>query len=218
MIVCIASRGRPQRLWQLIRSALSTQATCKFYIRLDDDDPCLAEYRKNLSGLNIGPRVSVAQAQQECFGRYPDEDCYAFIGDDTILRTRHWDQKLKEVAGRWRIAFPDDGLNGAKQATHPFIGGDFLRAIGFWALPGLTHLYTDTVWDFLGRTYGNLVYCPEILVEHMHWSAGKCVRDAIYAKPTAAKDQQCFLRWSSEYQIDPGLRSSIAASVPANSS
>ena len=215
MIVCVPSRRRPERLWSFIRSAMTTDAKCKFYIRLDDDDPTLPAYKERMDGLNIGPRVSVAEAMQECLRFHPDEECYALIGDDTVLRTRHWDQILSKAAGRWGIAYPDDGLKGESQATHPFIGGDFLRAIGFWALPGLTHLYTDTVWDFLGRKYDNLVYRPEVLIEHMHWSAGKCARDASYEKPSAAKDEACFSQWSGSYQIDPILSAKIAASAEA---
>lgn len=215
MVICVPSRGRPERLWKFIRSAMATDATCKFYIRVDDDDPCLSAYRERMDGLNVGPRVSVAEAMQEALRSHPDEDCYALIGDDTILHTRHWDKILNRAAGRWFISYPDDCLAGESQATHPFIGGDFLRAIGFWALPGLSHLYTDTTWDFLGRKYANLIYRPDVLVEHIHWSSGKCDRDTSYAKPTAAKDKACFMQWSGKYQIDPILCARIAASAEA---
>lgn len=219
MIVAIPSRGRPERLRRLLDSAVATETQCRLYVRLDNDDPALDDYvglitEGRLCG-RVGPRIGFARSLQECLADHPKEDCYGFMGDDTCLHVRNWDRILRTAAGRWNVAYPDDGLKGESQATHPFIGGDFLRAIGFWGLPGLTHLFTDTVWDFLGRRYGNLVYRPDVVVEHLHWSASKCARDASYAKPTAAKDQACFLHWIASYQIDPILRGKIAASADA---
>jgi len=222
VIVCIPSRGRPESLRRLFESIVITKARCDFFVRLDEDDPALFDSLNALrwcgwqrGPIIVGPRTDVAGAMQEALRVFPDEDCYALIGDDTVMRTFHWDEKLREAAGRWRIAYPDDGLKGETQATHPFIGGDFLRAIGFWGLPGLSHLFTDTVWDFLGRQYGNLVYCPQVLVEHMHWSAGKSERDPTYAKPTAAEDQRCFSTWSDAYRLDRALAERVAASAAA---
>ncbi len=215
VIVCIATRGRPSSFARLMKSIDATREVAKVYVRIDNDDPLLDGYRALpmpfYAVRATGPRVDVAQAQQECLAAHPDEDCYAFIGDDTEIHTVGWDRKLRDAAGPWGISYPDDGLKSEAQATHPFIGGEFLRAIGFWALPGLSHLYTDTVWDFLGRHYGNLVYRPDVLVEHLHWSAGKSERDESYEKPTAARDQACFLNWSGQYRTDPALSAAIAA-------
>lgn len=217
MIVCVATRGRPMRFARLIESFWRTRSCAKLYIRIDDDDPCCESYRAvvlpHYAKLECGPRVDVAGAMRECLAACPDEDCYAFIGDDTIIHTQGFDARLRDAAGPWGVSYPDDGLKGVAQATHPFIGGDFLRAIGFWALPGLSHLYTDTTWDFLGRRYGNLTYCPRVLVEHLHWSAGKSERDAIYDHPSAGRDQQCFLSWTEQFQIDPVIAEKIAASA-----
>ncbi len=222
MIVCVPSRGRPQRLARLFASVAATRASCAFYVRLDVDDPALGATMRAMRAMRaihvqivVGPRTDVAGAMQETFRVFPDEDCYALVGDDTVMRSYRWDDKLRAAAGLWHVAYPDDGLKGAAQATHPFIGGNFLRAIGFWALPGLSHLYTDTVWDFLGRAYGNLIYQPQVLVEHLHWSAGKADRDDTYAKPAASEDQRCFLSWSSHYRIDPALAERVAASAAA---
>ncbi len=217
MIVCIATRGRPERFERLMDSIRRTRQVAKVYVRVDGDDPRYSEYCSldlpSYAEFVIGPRVDVAGAMQECLGAFPTEDCYVLLGDDTEVHTFGWDRKLRDAAGLWHISYPNDGLKGESQATHPCIGGEFLRAIGFWALPGLSHLYTDTVWDFLGRQYGNLVYRPDVLVEHLHWSAGKSARDETYAKPTAVEDQTCFLKWSEQYRRKTAVCAAIAASV-----
>lgn len=218
MIVCIPSRERPEKFSDLLYSIMRTATmSCQFYIRLDEDDPRRSDYsfvrefalKHGDVRIEIGPRADLAGIIQECLARYPDEDCYARIDDDVVAHTVGWDQTLHDAAGPWGISYPDDGVQGEKLATHPFIGGDLLRAFGFWALPGLSHLYTDTVWDFIGRQYGNLVYRHDVFLEHRHWCVGKSERDHTYDKPKAAQDRARFQQWISEFQIDPTLAAKI---------
>lgn len=209
MIICLPSRSRPQRLRLLLENMKATGTTSKVYIRLDDDDPRLQEYGEIPHRFIVGPRVGPAQCLRECFDFFPHEDCYGMMGDDMAIHTNEWDRKLQTAAGRWNVAYPDDGLKGETLATHPFIGGEFVRAMGFLALPGLYMLFADTVWDFLGRQYGNLIYCPEIYLEHLHWSAGKAVRDETYTKFHAGEDQARFLNWRGEFKIDPVILDAI---------
>lgn len=195
-------------------------------VRLDDDDPALPQYRAldwpAFTTVWTGPRVKMGGAMVEAFARWPDADCYGPMGDDTVPLTARWDAELRDTAGDWFIAYPDDRLKGQSQATHPYVGGEFLRAIGFWSLPGLVHLYTDAVWDWLGRLYGNLIYRPDVVLDHRHFSNGRAPADATYArvfngKPHTETDRECFTRWQQSYQPDTGIAAKIAACAGANS-
>ena len=220
MIVCIPSRERPEKLSDLLYSIMRTATIpCKFYIRLHEDDPLREDYsfvqgfapeHGVVVHVEIAPRIDLAGTIQECFTKYPNEDCYARIDDDVVVHTVGWDKKLRDAAGQWGISYPDDGVQGEKLATHPFVGGDLLRAFGFWALPGLSHLYTDTVWDFIGRQYGNLTYRQDVFLEHRHWCVGKSVRDHTYAKPKAVHDHACYQTWIGDFQIDHEIATNIA--------
>lgn len=187
-------------------------------VRCDDDDPCLPQYQRIDYPANclfkVGPQVKMAGAMEEAFISHYDESFFGFMGDDTIPRTANWDVELQKSAGDWLISYPDDLLS--KDPTHPFIGGELVRAVGFWALPGLTHLYTDTVWGYLGKLYGNLVHRPDVILEHMHFSVGKSAFDSTYERcihgvPYAARDKERFEQWANHYTVS----STIAASVKA---
>lgn len=222
MLVVVPSRGRPQNLKRLLDACAATRSNAKIWVRLDKDDPTLFEYLKlDLPTVHVGEQVKAAGAMEEAFRFYPDEQAYGLIGDDAIPKTFHWDRKL--YVNPWTITYPDDGIWGESYASHPFVGGDFVRAIGFYALPGLVHLYTDTVWDHLGRLYGNIIYKPQVRIEHLHWSVGKAPKDATYervfnGKPHAKEDELCFLNWKAAYKIDSGLKQKIAGFVPQKQS
>lgn len=200
---CCPSRGRPHNLARLIAAWKETGAAARLYLRLDDDDPRLNDYL----GLEcpsswvrvVGPRTKAAGAMREVFSRWGAAEYYAFIGDDGVPRTDGWDRKLAGSAGDRFVSYPDDGKNGGKKATHPVCGGDLVREIGFWALPGLVHLYVDTVWDHIGRTRGVLRYCPDVLIEHMHKNLGKAPDDETYRQRSGV-GKEIFEAWKAGFE------------------
>jgi hypothetical protein len=60
-------------------------------------------------------------------------------------------------------------------------GGELLRALGWWAPPGLRHAYIDDAWETIARALDNWRHVPQVLVEHMHPGVGKAPDDATYA-------------------------------------
>lgn len=134
---------------------------------------------------------------REAFALYPDESRYTIMGDDEIPRTERWDSELSETAGPVGIAYPADLIWHGKRITQPVVGGDLLRAIGWWTLPGLTHLYVDTVFEHLGRALGCARYRPDIIVEHLHFSVGKSPYDETYRRVDSGKDRECFETWKA---------------------
>ena len=224
MFLC-PSRSRPHNLQRLIDAYDKTHAYVKMMIRLDENDPRLNDYLKLVFPdtwiTHIGPQVKMGGAMREAFKEFPDEVFYSYIGDDTIPRTEYWDMELAYTAGDWEIAYPNDLLQGEKSATHPVIGGKLLRAVGYWTLPCLTHLYTDTVWDHIGKELDLLRYREDVILEHCHWSNGKPPRVEIYIREFNGKnyhyeDQACFNHWKQNLDVST-LRKTIAESVKASS-
>lgn len=223
MFLC-PSRSRPHNLQRLIDYYEKTHAYVKFLVRLDEDDPYLEDYLKLVIPdswiVHIGPQVKMGGAMRETFKEFPNEPFYSFIGDDTIPRTEYWDKELIETAGDWLIAYPNDLLKGRKQATHPVIGGELLRAVGYWTLPCLTHLYTDTVWDYIGKMLDLLRYREDVILEHCHWSVGKAPKDEIYIRQFNGRnyhieDLLCYEHWKRTLDVNI-LRKTIAESVKAH--
>ena len=50
------------------------------------------------------------------------------------------------------------------------VPGWILEAMGYWFPPGMVHLWTDNVWEELGRALGNWVYAENVLCEDHHHS------------------------------------------------
>jgi len=224
MFLC-PSRSRPHNLQRLIDAYEKTHATVRIVLRLDDNDPRLDEYFKLMVPdswvVHVGPQVKMGGAMRETYTEFPDEPFYSYIGDDSIPRTVYWDKELAKTAGDWLIAYPNDLLKGESQATHPVIGGELLRAVGYWTLPCLTHLYTDTVWDYLGKQLGLLRYRADVVIEHCHWSVGKAPRDEVYIREFKGKnyhieDAACFNHWKQNLDVNM-LSRKLAGSVKVNS-
>lgn len=154
-------------------------------VRLHDNDPNLQDYLKlpypNNWTVTHAEHCKCAGTWEWAFERFPDEKFYGFIGDDCLPEGEKWWEKLELAAGAFNIAYPDDGIHGARLCTHPCIGGDLVRAVGFWALPGLDHNFIDTFWKILGENCALLRYVPEVKFNHQHpIRFGKHLMDDVY--------------------------------------
>jgi hypothetical protein len=105
-----------------------------------------------------------------------------FMGDDHRVRTKGWDAQLAEAAGWWGIAYGDDLIQGAELPTSVVMSADIVRVLGHMVPPVLGHLFVDDYWKALGQGIGALTYVPDVVVEHMHPSAGKAELDASYER------------------------------------
>ena len=199
----VPSFKRPQNLARLLESCRDTGMTSRLVIRLMEDDPTLAEYRAiplpENATFHVGPRVKAPAACQWALQLFPDEACYGFLGDDVVLKTDGWDVALALHAGLDYISYPDDGIHGEHLCTHPCIGGDLVRSVGFWGLPGLDHNFMDTVWYSLGRGANLLHYCPHVKFDHRHPVAHKAEDDEVYrlGRENYELDKQRYLEFCS---------------------
>jgi hypothetical protein len=102
-------------------------------------------------------------------------------GDDHRVRTRGWDEALTDAAGPVGIAYGDDLIQGVELPTSVVMSSDIVRTLGQMVPPTLQHLFVDDYWKALGIGIGQLHYVPEVVIEHMHPSAGKAEMDDSYA-------------------------------------
>jgi hypothetical protein len=61
------------------------------------------------------------------------------------------------------------------------MSSDIVRTLGQMVPPTMQHLFVDDYWKALGIGIGQLHYVPEVVIEHMHPSAGKAEMDDSYA-------------------------------------
>ena len=208
-MILLPTRGRPEGLKRYLKAYKDTGAKLPVAIRLDNDDPMLPAYndipRESGQDWIVGPRVGALGAVNEIFSKYPNEPVYAGGSDDLLPRTENWDLILAEAAGPWGVAFGDDLQETGKFPTHPVIGGNLLRAVGWVSPPGFWHLFIDQIWGTIARTLGCLTFCPFVITEHLHFGNHKSPVDQTYRDHFArgSADRQAFNEWmaSNELQV-----------------
>lgn len=195
----LPSRGRPHRLCEFIKGYEATDATAPVLVRVDEDDPCCKGYQGlRLPGtfrLEIGPRVKVSGVYADIWNRAPDLPWYGFLGDDLVPVTKGWDAALIEAAGSDGVSWPNDECQ-APACTHPVIGGDLARCVGWLTPPGFLHWYADTTWAAIACATGRHAYLEHVIVRHNHPMRGAAPDDATY--------QERFVDVATGRDVGPG--------------
>jgi hypothetical protein len=123
-----------------------------------------------------------AEAWQAFYESDTERDYYGFIADDIVIRSDNAIGELVEEATNLYIAYPNDCLQRHRLCTHPCIGGDLVRAIGYLAPPGIRHHHMDNVWHTIGLNTGLLRYRPDVLFDHVHFLRDKVEIDPVYSR------------------------------------
>lgn len=196
-----ATRERPENCKRFINAWIKTKASTPVYVRIDDDDSTLEEL-KNLPWpkeftVVIGPREGLRAAMQELYIKNPNEPWYGLLADDLVPQTDYWDTLLADRAGTKNISYPNDLGGKPNLPTHPIVGGDLTRALGWFGFPVVQHLYVDTIYRYLGKQLGNIYRMDDVIVEHVHPFWNKTNSDKIYSenKQRAVRDKENYHKW-----------------------
>jgi len=131
----------------------------------------------------------VWQREHDC-GQH--NDWIGILADDLICRTPNWDLELISPLNGWNFTSCDDGWQAPNRVGGGGIAlsGDLVRALGYLAPPGLTHLYWDDVLETLGRDMG--IWHPQmhVLLEHKH--------AALEAKPIDSTTRLLGTYWAAD--------------------
>lgn len=212
--VLVPSRGRPENVKRLIDAMDATidAMMTRLFVIVDEDDPKQADYQYLLQNsrhwafcitnsyyYKIGPILNASARNSAKVARY-----IAFMGDDHLPRTFHWDQHLVEALdGKPGVSYGNDLYQGESLPTAVCISSDVIRALGYMCPPGLQHLYLDDFWKELGQRLGNLKYLPDVIIEHLHPLAGKAEIDAGYryslAPETLLSDRERYAEYLATY-------------------
>lgn len=180
--ILVPSRGRPQRLYDMIDSArLTAEFPSQIWVevRADEDDVELDEYRKvceQLAGyfapvrLLVGPRITAAKSSNELARRAPGE-VFAVVADDVLFRTRGWDRMAFDMLRR----FPD-GLfvaaanagDGRVRCNHWFTGRGWVNLFGGVMPEHFEHFCPDEWVEAVATACGRYLFLQGVLLEHMH--------------------------------------------------
>ena len=192
----IPSRGRPK---QLARLASVSSQKAVVVLDQDDADNYAAVPMPESWQTVILPRCDTGTRLNRIFAMFPNEEYYGLAADD-IDPPMGWDTILAERASARDIIWPEDGI--ANQCTHPVLGGDLVRAVGYIAPPCLRHFYIDTFWGDIAKHLPITGLLMDININHCHFSTGKSPMDDTYRnRPSSAVDKASYNAFK-EAQLD----------------
>jgi len=194
LCMIVPSKGRPGNASRLLHAVNETAGDEleRLVFAIDDQEPLAAEYRAVIpreegwdwadvvqveaKPQRVGPVLNAlaAQCADHC-------DYLGFMGDDHLPRSQFWDEKLvAALNGRPGVAYGNDLIQSEKLPTACVISAEIVHSLGYMCPPGQEHLYLDDFWKLLGEAVGNLVYCPDVVIEHLHPTVGKAEYDQYY--------------------------------------
>jgi len=174
---------RPENLERFIKAYNDTQATLPIWVIFDAHNAFQydgIETPKHWRRVSVPAGMRLGDIFNRVFKKYPDEKYYAMVADDIIPETKGWDLLLEEACLPDKIAWGWDSIQNEQLPVHPFIGGNLVRKLGWWAAPGLKHWYVDNVWKGLADALHCGVYRPDIRMRHCHYANGKAPFDRTY--------------------------------------
>ena len=213
LLLVVPSRGRPgsiARLWEAMAATCTGDTT--LIVGLDEDDPTAGDYPPGpVYEVRPGLRQVVAWVNELAAPEVGNYHRIGHIGDDNLPRTVGWDTAIMEALEDAPFAFGNDLYPSRVPGTlccHVFTRSDVIATLGYFGPPSIRHMYVDVAWYAWGRATA-ITFLPDVILEHLHYTAGKSPADESYAASTGLipADLQ---NWHA-YSRDPaGLNADIA--------
>lgn len=208
------TRGRPENAIRLFHAFKETAYFSDLVFCIDDDEKNLYDELYTLCENELwvkvvnAPRMGLNGTLNYWATWYAKDYSYvAFMGDDHLPRTKHWDYEFaKALDGKLGVAYGNDLIQGEALPTAVFMSANIINKLGYMSPPELRHLFMDNFWKHVGAELGNLQYLPEQIIEHLHYTVGKAELDERYQAVNNAEmhlhDEQVFARYIQEQWPD----------------
>ena len=191
-ILC-PSRGRPDRLETMIRSALASTSEAEILIYVDRDDPCLDKYLLLAdiphTRFMVGNPIGRGPAINELVAKSDPFDNYVIVSDDITYVRSGWDLEVQEAMDSF-----GDGIgcvhlsseNGQKYVNWLCVSKKWIDTLGWINEPNLKMFCQDTVVQILAEALGRIKFIEPKVVHH------ECL-DVANNMPKYAEDASLFL-------------------------
>lgn len=208
LMVIVPTRGRKancERLLASFRDTASEDTGICFII--DDDDEATYEGVEWGDALRavLAPRGTLSEKlNQAAASLTAAYDALIWTGDDHVFKTPGWDKQmldlLAEMGGNGWV-FPDT-VRRRDVAEIWLASASVTQTLGWFFPPFVSHFYGDNVIAELGKRSGLIRFCPQAVVEHLHYQADPSVEhDATYREAEEAHGQadlQAYQRWRAD--------------------
>lgn len=228
LLVICPSRSRPKMLSEMVESFVATSRISALVVLVDNDDPDCLENIKIIKSAGgdcdyvLGKRDTTTNLINNAFSYFAPHKFYSTTNDDFKYLTHGWDVILTEEIkrnGKVGIAYGNDLLQGKQIPSTSVISREIVSALGWLQLPTLTHLYGDSVWQYIGRSANCLHYRPDVIIEHKHYFSKKVPADDTFLRTNSSamynRDNRAFCDWianqaSADVQKVKGLLNGAA--------
>ena len=189
----LSTKGRPREAQETIDACMDAGMTSPGVVYVDETVDMYRNLRlpKNWR-IHFEPKWGSLQASMSwCYREYPDASQYGWLADDVRPRTPGWDRLLEHEAGDWCLSYARDLWlsekdytrleleDGANLSSGLCWGGNLVRAVGWWALPGVRQAFIDVAWCRIVQPLRLARYVPDVVVEHLNYRTGKRERDEV---------------------------------------
>jgi hypothetical protein len=167
-------------------------------VGLDTDDPALDAYER-IPGVEYlveeGLRFVVPWINALAVPRAEEYRFIGTIGDDNLPETVGWDARVIDSLSDpdTLFCFADDRYPGRATGSlccHVFMQSKVIQSLGYMAWPGVRHMYSDPIWMAWGQAT-KIEFLADVMIPHLHYSAGLSDVDESYAASTALIPADC---------------------------
>lgn len=175
VLVCIASRDRPDALVAAIDSILATSERADVAVYIDEDQYDLYQQffarkdprQKFVSGERVGPIGSLNRLSQ----LFKDYNAYGAGTDDCIFKTKDWDLWVLRESDRFPKqigAMAPHHFGNRARMDFPYVTNAWIQTLGFFAYSLCYHFYWDVILEDLARSLDVARYATdeEFSIEH----------------------------------------------------
>jgi len=201
ILLIVPSRGRQEKIVLFKKYFDMNSTIADLCLGIDDDeydsypkfDNVIYDINPN---MKLGPKLNVIANKYCSSYRY-----IGFMGDDHWIKTYAWDQKIIEPIKniKYGMSYGNDLIQKELLPTAIIMSSEIILKLGYMCPPNQQHLYLDDFWLRLGKTLGTIYYCDDIIIEHMHFSAGKSKLDDIYSEVNSPSLYQSDLKEYENY-------------------
>ena len=191
LCVMLPTRHRPDMARRCVDSLLETATgEPELMLVIDEDDgsydgDAFADVHKIT--VTRGTLVTAINAAATFLA--PNYDALMLVADDMTFQTPGWDTELlaalDDMGGTGIVGWDDKRRYDVLE--HVLMSSDIVQALGYFAVPQMSHFYIDNCWTELGKRAGLLRYCPDVIIEHRHWSVSdETAHDEVYTAAETA--------------------------------
>ena len=184
----LSTKGRPELCQEVLDACSESGMTSQGLVYVDGDSYPDLQLPSNWEKVEGPEWGGIAAGMNIVMERHPSASAYGWLADDTFPRTSGWDRRVEQAAGDWRLAYCNDAgyiqhltdvMTGRDLTSGLCWGGELVRAVGWWTLPGVYCAGIDTAWVEIVQPLGLWAYLDDVVVEHKNYRTGKREYDEI---------------------------------------